>query len=336
MYASDSERTDHASDMLLITAIPTRPYTIIPSADDPDGHSEWIVHGPTKAKIVNGPGYLKPVPKPPLPRPSYVVKSSPGKGVGVFATRDIKAGELVLSERPLLVTPKSTMGLAMQLNDVMNEQNYDLETRKAILAMEWEKYLTVAVDRMLPEDKEEFMKLANCHQHDDDGPISGIVRTNSFMLDGLYDGREEREDGLNTYGGVTKIGSRFNHRCVLIYHPDMIKHSINPFTFYNLLLVAYQISNNGFRCRHSPSNLLQKLISRQARSCSARTVIRMLLSPNVVRSWHPTVLRATVEPAKRTTLSTGNIRKGQRNICSLSTGLGREIQTRASFGLSGN
>ena len=209
----DSKKTDHGPDTMIITTIPSKP-TAGKGRLDPDGYSEWLVYGPTKAKVVNSPGYPKPVPKPKASygtQPSYVVKSTPNMGLGVFATRDIKMGELIFAERPLLVSPASNIGVSMRVDQKMEE--YDMKTQVAIMMMEWERLLELAVGRMEPKDKEAFMELANSHKDDGSGPILGILRTNGFMVgSNVYDGLEARADGGNAYSGVIKIGSRINHR----------------------------------------------------------------------------------------------------------------------------
>ena len=190
-----------------MTSIPSKPFT---GPLDPDGHSEWIVYGPTKAKVINAPGYPQPVPKPKGTQPAYIIKPSPNMGLGVFATRDIKMGELIFAERPLLVSPRSNIGV-----NVGSLEQYDWKTQIAIAMMEWEKTLEIAVGRMEPEDRKAFMELANSHKEDGSGPILGIIRTNGFMVGGdIYDGPEKRADGHNAYSAVVKIGSRINHRYV--------------------------------------------------------------------------------------------------------------------------
>ena len=183
---------------------------------DPDGHSEWIVHGPTKAKVINAPGYPQPVPKPKASygtELAYVIKSTSDMGLGVFATRDIKIDELIFAERPLLVSPRSNVGAPPQL-----EEHYELKTQMASVTMEWEKTLEVAVGRMETEDRNAFMELANSHKGDGSGPILGIIRTNGIKLgSNIFDGPEMCADGHNAYGGVMKIGSRINHRYVLAF-----------------------------------------------------------------------------------------------------------------------
>jgi hypothetical protein len=210
---ADGKKIDHTADVLVMTTIP---YRARGAPRDPDGYSEWIVHGPTKAKVINSPGYPQPLPKPKASdgiQPAYVIKPTPNMGLGVFATRDIKMDELIFAERPLLVSPRSNTGFSIE-----NLQQYDLKTQMAIAMMEWEKTLEAAVGRMESAARKAFMELANSHKHDGSGPILGIIRTNGFRVGGnIFDGPVKREDGYNAYSGVIKIGSRINHRYVLVF-----------------------------------------------------------------------------------------------------------------------
>ena len=71
----DAYKTDHTEDTLLMTTIPSR---TIGGLLDPDGHSESIVLGPTKRKVVDLPqGILKPYPR--LARIARVVLGERGK-----------------------------------------------------------------------------------------------------------------------------------------------------------------------------------------------------------------------------------------------------------------
>ena len=74
----------------------TIPARIVRQSPDPDGHTEWLVRGLTKDKILNGPGYPQPVPKFPG---NVIVKSTPTMGKGVFATRDIPRDGVIFAER---------------------------------------------------------------------------------------------------------------------------------------------------------------------------------------------------------------------------------------------
>lgn len=209
---SDPSKTDHPEDLLLMTTIPPR---TVEGPDDPDGHSEWIVLGPTKAKVVNHPAYPQPVPKrTPVEGdsdgPAYEIKDTPdtAMGKGMFATRDIRVGELIFSERPLLVSPRN-IGVLGALH-IPAEQENDMRTVQAVAMYEWEKQLEVAVGRMTEENQKAFRELMNNHKEDGSGPLLGIVRTNGYSIEEFYDG-EERTD-VSAYGAVLKLGSRINHR----------------------------------------------------------------------------------------------------------------------------
>jgi len=181
---------------------------------DPDGHSEWLLMAKaTKDKVLNAPGYPRPIPKPRRPD-MFVVKSTPNIGLGVFATCDISVNELIFSERPLLVqsVPSSMTGNF--------PNNFSQASMKQQFSIRWiEMLLQNAVGRMSPEDYQSFMSLANCHTKDGSGPLFGICRTNGFGLAYLYDG-PDTPPGEGTskvkaeYSAVCKIASRINHSCM--------------------------------------------------------------------------------------------------------------------------
>lgn len=176
---------------------------------DPDGYSQWIVNGPTKDKILNAPGYPCPVPKPRRPN-MYVVKSTPGMGMGVFAACDIELGELIFSERPLLVVPR-----AMKTHTVY-PTHYSAEKIKELTLSEWEVLIETAVGRMWVDDQKAFKGLMNNWKDGGSRPLLGIVMTNSFGLENLADGPDDPEKetpGEAMYGAIGKVGSRINHRC---------------------------------------------------------------------------------------------------------------------------
>lgn len=92
-------------------------------------------------------------------------------GLGLYATRNIRSGELIIAERPLVL-------VVAQLK-VSNRSNpsFTLEQCLQIALAEKEQELRLLIDRMLPEDQAEFMALANSHLYDGSGPsIMGIIR----------------------------------------------------------------------------------------------------------------------------------------------------------------
>ncbi|KDR70420.1 hypothetical protein GALMADRAFT_271519 [Galerina marginata CBS 339.88] len=199
----DPTRASQPDNMLIVTTIPKQYLGEPPEAD---GHSECIMHGPTKAKILNAPGYPAPVPKP-SGRWAYEIKETKATGLGVFAKRDIALGELIFAERPLLVSPKN---IARAIGSVPSE--YDMPTMQVVIMHEWEKQLEFAHSRMTPENQEAFKALMNNHKEDGSGPLLGICRTNAYGVKELYDG-DERNDATS-YSAVLKIGSRINHSCM--------------------------------------------------------------------------------------------------------------------------
>lgn len=131
-------------------------------------------------------------------------------GLGLFATRDIKMGELIFAERPLIITPCNIGLITLYLPNV--ESQHDAKTTLAIVRFEWEKKLELALGKMTPDDQAAFTSLANCHKEDGSGPLLGISRTNGFGIDDLFDGEPKH---LFRYTGVGKLGSCINHRSFL-------------------------------------------------------------------------------------------------------------------------
>lgn len=206
----DAKKTDHADNILIVTTIPSR---VVGEPRDLDGHSEWLVYGPTKKKVLNAPGYPQPVPKSLGNVKSYVVKSTPTMGKGVFATCDISMGDIIFAERPLLVAPRALMPATD-----MDLSSYSVEDYSKIVMYQREKQLEVAVGRMDPDTKSRLMALMNSHLEDGSGPINGIVRTNGYAVNNLWDGTAEpgEDDASNQlyYSVVCDVGSRINHRSV--------------------------------------------------------------------------------------------------------------------------
>jgi hypothetical protein len=176
-------------------------FTTIPQPSDGDGSSEWIVNGPTKAKVLKAPGYPARIPKPPRPD-LYEIRSTTHMGFGVFAKHDIKRGDLIFSERPLLVSP---MGLR-SLSEIPS--HYTSAQVKQVVMFENEQLLETAVGRMTEQNRAKYKSLHNSHQGDGSGPLLGIMRTNGYGVEALYDGLEKEL----LYTVIVNVGSRINHR----------------------------------------------------------------------------------------------------------------------------
>lgn len=121
--------------------------------------------------MITYPGFPTSLPRPTNPIP-YEVRAAPGMGLGLYATRNIRSGELVIAERPLLLV-SPMMGLEGRGHIPATAS---LEEYKQVLLAEKEQVLRFLFDRMLPEDQTAFMALANDHLHDGSGPIMGVIR----------------------------------------------------------------------------------------------------------------------------------------------------------------
>ncbi|KAJ6593496.1 hypothetical protein B0H19DRAFT_1011015 [Mycena capillaripes] len=176
-------------------------YTTLPqdvSKDEPVTEC-FFFHG-TKEFLTSLPGFPQPLIHPETP--AFRVAGVPGKGMGLFSTRALAAGDLILSERPLLISPAGW--------EIPYPPNFTREQFVQHSLNEGEKMRKVSVDRMRSGDRVAFMALANCHTEDGSGPVTGIVRTNGLGVSGLRPGVE---GPLSQYSAVPKYISRLNHSC---------------------------------------------------------------------------------------------------------------------------
>ncbi|KAJ3515325.1 hypothetical protein NLJ89_g1836 [Agrocybe chaxingu] len=205
----NSLRTDHGKDAILVSTIPLH---FEDGPGDPDGHSEWIVSGPTYDKILKSPSFPGPIPKP-RRHNMYVVKPSRGMGLGVFATCDIEAGELIFSERPLLVYPSAAAPLEASNPYIRLSSSKGRNAQRN--AIEYEQLAEVALERMTEEGRAAFLSLANAHGGDN-RPLVAIIKTNGYLTN-IGDEPDPRlgEDYARErkYGAVCEIGARINHSC---------------------------------------------------------------------------------------------------------------------------
>ncbi|KAF8161458.1 hypothetical protein B0H34DRAFT_380664 [Crassisporium funariophilum] len=130
--------------------------------------------------------------QPPTQNPSFHVLSTSNKGFGMFATRDIPAGELITNEHPALILPAASLP----------KEAYD------------------EIGMQLPKKQREIlMTMANSRPLEEcPSPVEGIVRTNALALD-LQFPKSMENDGPSAklYGGVYPLINRCNHRTFL-YH----------------------------------------------------------------------------------------------------------------------
>jgi hypothetical protein len=125
---------------------------------------------------------------------AYRIAPSIGKGVGMFATRNIPAGSVMLVENPVFVIP-NVMMLGMSLSK--------------------DEMFKMLFDRLQPDVRERALSLWNSKPPDVCGKEEGIVRTNGFGLRLPIPKGENVPDSLHS--GTFLDLSRCNHRCVLIF-----------------------------------------------------------------------------------------------------------------------
>jgi hypothetical protein len=108
----------------------------------------------------------------------FIIKESPGKGYGMFASCKLKRGELILEEKPLFK---------------VNYFQTQIETGKKI-------------SKLSSETKKIFNELIDCHSPKTPTP-HGIVQTNALPL-----------GHSATQGGIFPLISRINHSCLPNVH----------------------------------------------------------------------------------------------------------------------
>ncbi|KAK7032039.1 hypothetical protein VNI00_013407 [Paramarasmius palmivorus] len=137
------------------------------------------------------PGYPQPLPRPAQPD-CFRIEEIPGKGKGLVATKDMKWGDLIFAERPMIINPT---GLPVNCNKLDIPSHF---TRPQI-------------QQVGPGS---FRDLWNCHKEDGSGPLLGVSRTNGFNVPDL---REPLKPGFperaGNYSGTWKLISRLNHSC---------------------------------------------------------------------------------------------------------------------------
>ncbi|EDQ99660.1 uncharacterized protein LACBIDRAFT_316178 [Laccaria bicolor S238N-H82] len=174
--------------------------------DEPDNWAECVLAGHIKRRIFSTPGFPRPIKKTAGGKVNHRVRPSPVGGLGMFAMRPVHTGDLIIAERPLLISPRSFgMAVGSGMEGLTQAEIIQVNVK------EWEERLGVAVKRMTDENRKAFMALANSHTQDGSGRILGIIRTNGYKVPGLYDGDED--DNAGAYTAVLNVMSRINHSC---------------------------------------------------------------------------------------------------------------------------
>ncbi|KAK7061309.1 ER lumen protein-retaining receptor [Favolaschia claudopus] len=195
----------------------TTTFTTIPIGAHPDEPvTECIFHEGSKEVIMAIPNFPRPMIHP--KKVLFRMGPASGKGQGLFSKQAIKMGDLIFSERPLMLCtrvapsgftdPSYTREMIIQQGLIQLEQCYQ-----------------IAFNRLRPADRAEFMSLTNCHTEDGSGPLVGRVRTNGLGISGLRPGVEGT---LGRYSSVNKYISRLNHSCCANTYPLW---DLNSFSF---------------------------------------------------------------------------------------------------------
>ncbi|KZV74907.1 SET domain-containing protein [Peniophora sp. CONT] len=195
----DALKNDYSDSHPIVTSLPQTGGEAVRR----DGETECMCTGWFKREILSTPGFPSPIVHP--PKIVYKVRAVEGRGLGVFATENIKAGDLILAERPLLI--KRAADYAYGRSGLSQEEML----RASFVHLE--KNMEYLCSRMSPEALKSFKSLYNSHQTDGSGPLTGILRTNGFGL-GINDPTAQADD--TTKGAYTCVGavaSRFNHNC---------------------------------------------------------------------------------------------------------------------------
>ena len=206
--ASVSELKESPGDCLeydaktfVITTIPARDedLSVHTSTERSDGWTEAIIDGNTKRAIFAPRTFPASI-----SRPSSIarcVELTDG-GKGLFATRRLNQGELILAERPLVMVPRALVSgdkiSAISIIPVSNDTG---------------ALLDVLVKRMLPDRREVLLKLAKAPAWDDIG-VDGLIRSNGLNVNGYTLPGAEGADGR--YVAVYETLSRANHRCAFL------------------------------------------------------------------------------------------------------------------------
>ncbi|KAI0790850.1 hypothetical protein C8Q75DRAFT_732939 [Abortiporus biennis] len=205
-FDATSNYENAGSNMVVMTTQPSRGFDDA-LKDNPDGWTECLILAPSKTQILNTPGFPQPLRRPPT-KP-YEVRQLPGRGKGVIALQDINAGDLIIVERPLVI---SLSGLAIDIHFDPDVTVTEAQKKQAVMR-EYARMVETLVSRMDPELKAQFMDLANSHEHDGSGPLFGRIRTNGFSVSFGKDNLNKGIDDRVRYSAVGNDISRVNHSC---------------------------------------------------------------------------------------------------------------------------
>ncbi|KZV70384.1 SET domain-containing protein [Peniophora sp. CONT] len=205
---SGARRIDYEDSDYILTTLPSQKEGI-----DRDGETECFCTGWFRRTVLSTPGFPSPIVYP--KKVVYEVREVEGCGLGVFALEDIRIGDLIVAERPLIVN---------------------------MIVGDMERVLEALCARMSSETFKTYMALHNCYGTDDSGSLTGIMLTNGFST--RID--EPSDPAGGTYSCTGAVASRFNHSCspnaVHTFHlPSfaMEVHALQPIAKGEEIVVNY-------------------------------------------------------------------------------------------------
>ena len=181
--------TSAATEGLILATLP------IPSPSLKGGTTQCILYPGLKDCILSQPGFPQRISEP--TSPAHRLGPVPGAGIGMYATRAIAAGELIVTERPLLVAPGTY--------NSPRQRDYTI---------------AAALERMSEDDRAAYTALSNpCDAAVP--PLFAIWKTNNY--DQTHDLRpaspEMAADAQRPMTIIGKLTSRINHRCASSHEP---------------------------------------------------------------------------------------------------------------------
>ncbi|KAI0785782.1 hypothetical protein C8Q75DRAFT_735278 [Abortiporus biennis] len=196
----------HVVNMLkMLHRIPESKELVDDEDPDDDCWTECLVHSHIKEQLSAIPGFPLPLQRPSTRK--YMIQPIEGKGLAMVATEDIDLGELILCERPLTLFSRLT---DLRQYSIQKDVQFTKELSDQICLTDTETKLSMVFAMMHPKSRDQYVSLANSHQTDGSGPLTGRLRTNAFEAPfqdfGLY-------GETYSYAVVGHDISRCSHSC---------------------------------------------------------------------------------------------------------------------------
>lgn len=146
--------------------------------------------------------------------PPHTVRVTRNKGLGMFARRDIRKGELIVWERPALIVP------GLERNEDTSQEAYRflaegfLEFEGGGTEGEVQLGPIEEIQEAGKERYEDLRRMAISSSFDGGHWLEGVVRTNALVLEFEDGQKKSKEEKGKIYGGVYPLINRCNHRFV--------------------------------------------------------------------------------------------------------------------------